>query len=122
MSNPHEELPKLADRLGFANATIIDLRKQISALQLQAGKDAAYIAELEDENKKLKKKIEDPLAGMKLKKLAEEKLVMGYKSEIEAARKETKAARVARDAAFSELARLRKQMEEGVFTQNNDKP
>lgn len=122
MSNPHEELPKLADRLGFANATIIDMRKQISALQLQAGKDAAYIAELEDENKKLKKKIEDPLAGMKLKKLAEEKLVMGYKSEIEAARKETKAARVARDAAFSELARLRKQMEEGVFTQNNDKP
>jgi len=122
MRNPHEELPKLADRLGFANATIIDLRKQISALQLQAGKDAAYIAELEDENKKLKKKIEDPLAGMKLKKLAEEKLVMGYKSEIEAARKETKAARVARDAAFSELARLRKQMEEGVFTQNNDKP
>ena len=122
MSNPHEELPKLAHRLGFANATIIDLRKQISALQLQAGKDAAYIAELEDENKKLKKKIEDPLAGMKLKKLAEEKLVMGYKSEIEAARKETKTARVARDAAFSELARLRKQMEEGVFTQNNDKP
>jgi len=122
MRNPHEELPKLADRLGFANATIIDLRKQISALQLQAGKDAAYIAELEDENKKLKKKIEDPLAGMKLKKLAEEKLVMGYKSEIEAARKETKPARVARDAAFSELARLRKQMEEGVFTQNNDKP
>lgn len=42
------ELPRLADRLGFANAMITQLRKELSDVRVQRGKDAAYITELED--------------------------------------------------------------------------
>jgi hypothetical protein len=44
------ELPKLADRLGLANALIIDLLKEVSKLQLKSGKDSSYIDELEYES------------------------------------------------------------------------
>jgi hypothetical protein len=96
------ELPKLADRLGFANALIIDLRKEVSKLQLKSGKDSSYIDELEFENKRLKKELEelkkDPFRGMSLKKLAEDKLIEHWKGQIRSFEKKAKAAIFAREA------------------------
>ncbi len=110
------ELPKLAERLGFANAIIIDLRKQLSQLQEQAGKDSSYIAELEDENKRMKKELDhirkNPLEGISLKRLAEEKLVEHWKGQLKSFEKKAKAAVFARDIAFSEVNKLNKLLEE----------
>lgn len=110
------ELPKLAERLMFANAIIIDYRKELSKLQQKHGEDASYIAELEYENKRLKNELDqmkkNPLAGMKLKKFAEEELVKIYKIQIQALSKKAKASKVARDTAICELARLKGIMKE----------
>lgn len=116
------ELPKLAERLMFANAIIIDYRKELSKLQQKHGEDVSYIAELEYENKRLKEELDqmkkNPLAGMKLKKFAEEELVKTYKIQIQALDKKAKASKVARDTAICELTRLKGIMEERGFDVN----
>lgn len=66
------ELPRLADRLGFANAMITQLRKELSDVRVQRGKDAAYITELEDKVRHQEQEID------RLKKLTpKEKVDLG---------------------------------------------
>jgi hypothetical protein len=85
---------------------------------LKSGKDSSYIDELEFENKRLKKELEelkkDPFRGMSLKKLAEDKLIEHWKGQIRSFEKKAKAAIFARDVALSEANRLRKLLEEKI--------
>lgn len=98
-----QELPDLAYRLGFANALIIDLKKELSQLRVQAGKDAAYIAELEDKNKILQRELDDPLRGKKISKLADMAMMEHWKKRLTRMMAMVKAMRLVRDKALSEL-------------------
>lgn len=53
MPTTQEQLPILADRLGYANVLIKQLRKEVRELRVERGKDAAYIEELKHANAKL---------------------------------------------------------------------
>lgn len=106
-----QELPDLAARLGFANVVITDLNKQLSQLRVQGGKDAAYIIELEAANRKMKRELADPLAGQKLKKLAEEELVKTWKLRFDRMAILLKKMRHMRDRTFSDLLMARSELE-----------
>lgn len=111
------ELPKLADRLGFANAVIAELRRENSALKVKGGQDASYIAELEHKitqmerahdatREELRIIIEDPLRGQKLKTLAGLKLVGEVKAYRERLKKQALQLKVDRNNMTALVTRL----------------
>lgn len=121
------ELPKLADRLGFANVVISELRRKVSALDVKSGQDASYILELEVKARHLELKVAelelqlsqkcpDPLDGKKLKSLADKRLVDVCRAQLKAMRENVRKMKATRDGALSQLAGLRTKAEAPALT------
>ena len=99
----HEKLGTLAEKLEFSNALLRQSRRDLSAICVERGKDAAYIAELEARNEKLVSRtaqLENEIKSLKGNKPPRER---GTIAKLE---QHLKACRSSRDQLIQQLNRI----------------